>query len=164
MIDLTLLSIDRVVVHHIPSRAADKSYIPPRFGTEFVQLVDPGVDMFTRRFSKSLASHSHGIQAEFHDKGPQSFFARAVQMMDGTNDEFLDASREVAEKLARAQLAKSLSASKLIVISGKYSAAELPFAAVVKSELQDGLREGSAGGRATVDYLSDIFFAESQKL
>lgn len=164
MIDLSLLSIDRVVVHHIPSRDSNKGYVPPRFGTELVYLANPGVDMFTRRFSKSLSSHSHGIQAEFHDRGAQSFFRYAVQMMDGTEEEFFDASREVAEKLARAQLTRSLSASKLIVISGKYSDAELPFSAVVKSDLQDGLREGNVSGKQTVDYLSDIFFAESQKL
>lgn len=164
MIDLSLLSISRVVVHHIPTRAEDKSYVPPRFGTEFVELADPAVDMFTKRFSKSLASHSHGIQAEFHDRGEQSFFRCAVKMMDGTNEDFLAASRLVAEKLARAQLARSLSTSKLIVVSGTYSANDLPFSAVVKSELQDGLLERNFEGRAKVDYLSDIFFADSQKL
>lgn len=164
MIDLAFLSIERIIVHHIPPRAEDKSFVPPTCATTLVTLSKAGLDMFAKRISQALGHHSHGVQAQFHKTGAQSFFANAVDLMDGDVTQFVATSAAVANDLTRAQQSKNLSASKLIVISGRTSKAQVPFSAVVKSELQDGLTESSSKGTTVVDYLTDIFFAESQKL
>lgn len=164
MIDLTFLSIERIIVHHIPPRAEDKGFVAPICATSLVTLTKPGLDMFAKRISQALGHHSHGIQAQFHNTGPQSFFANSVDLMEGDDAQFITSSAIVAHDLTRAQQSKNLSASKLIVISGHTSKSQMPFSAVVKSELQDGLTETSSKGKTSVDYLSDIFFAESQKL
>jgi hypothetical protein len=164
MIDLALLSIKRIIVHHIPPRADDRSFVPPTCATKLVTLPAAGLDMFAKRISQALGHHSHGVQAQFHNTGPQSFFANSVDLMDGTEAQFIASSALVAHDLTRAQQPKNLAASKLIVISGHTSKAQVPFSAVVKSELQDGLTETSNKGTTVVDYLTDIFFAESQKL
>lgn len=127
-------------------------------------LAKPGLDMFAKRITQALGHHSHGIQAQFHNTGAQSFFANSVDMMEGNEAQFIASSAIVANDLTRAQQSKNLSESKLIVISGHTSKSQMPFAAVVKSELQDGLTETSNKGKTIVDYLTDIFFAESQKL
>lgn len=164
MIDLSQLSIERIIVHHIPPRASDKSFVAPTCGTTLVSLNAAGLDMFAKRITGALGHHSHGVQAQFHNTGPQIFFFNAVDLMDGDESQFISSSAIVANDLTRAQQPKNLSASKLIVISGKTSKKMVPFAAVVKSELQDGLTEKSTKGKTVVDYLPDIFFAESQKL
>ncbi|MFN9476499.1 nucleoid-associated protein [Acidovorax sp.] len=164
MIDLTFLSIERIIVHHIPPRADDKSFVAPTCATSLVTLPKAGLDMFAKRISQALGHHSHGIQAQFHNTGTQSFFANAVDMMEGNDAQFIASSAIVAVDLTRSQQSKNLSASKLIVISGHTSKSRFPFSAVVKSELQDGLTEKSNKGKTVVDYLTDIFFAESQKL
>ncbi|MBK0115897.1 MULTISPECIES: nucleoid-associated protein [unclassified Delftia] len=164
MIDLEFLTIKRIIVHHIPPRADDKTFVPPVCATTLVKLTNQGLDMFSKRISQALGHHSHGIQVQFHDTGPQSFFANSVDLMDGSNAKFIASSAIVANDLARAQLSKNLTASKLIVISGLTSKKQVPFSAVVKSELQDGLSENQNNGKAIVDYLTNIFFAESQKL
>lgn len=164
MIDLALLSIERIIVHHIPPRAEDKSFVAPTCATTLVTLTKPGLDMFAKRITQALGHHSHGIQAQFHNTGPQSFFANSVDLMEGNDAQFITSSAVVANDLTRAQQPKNLAASKLIVISGRTSKNQVPFSAVVKSELQDGLTEKSNNGKTVVDYLTDIFFAESQKL
>lgn len=164
MIDLTLLSIERIIVHHIPPRAEDKTFVAPTCATSLVTLTRPGLDMFAKRISQALGHHSHGVQAQFHNTGPQSFFANSVDLMEGDDAQFIASSTIVANDLTRAQQPKNLAASKLIVISGRTSKKQVPFSAVVKSELQDGLTEKSNNGKTVVDYLTDIFFAESQKL
>lgn len=164
MIDLAFLSIERIVVHHIPPRADDKSFVAPTCATTLVTLAKPGLDMFAKRITQALGHHSHGVQAQFHNTGAQSFFVNAVDLMDGDDAQFIASSSVVAHDLTRAQQPKNLAASKLIVVSGYTSRSQTPFSAVVKSELQDGLTETSNKGKTSVDYLTDIFFAESQKL
>jgi hypothetical protein len=164
MIDLTFLSIERIIVHHIPPRADDKTFVAPTCANTLVALAKPGIDMFAKRISQALGHHSHGIQAQFHNTGAQSFFANSVDMMEGDDAQFIASSAIVANDLTRAQQSKNLSASKLIVISGHTSKSKFPFSAVIKSELQDGLTEISSQGKTVIDYLTDIFFAESQKL
>jgi hypothetical protein len=164
MIDLQLLTIDRLVIHHINPRAHDKSYVAPTYGAQMVALPPSGLDMFTKRIAQALGHHSHGIQAQFDKTGPGSFFADAVDLMNGDDTLFMSTSKTVADTLAKAQQSKSLAASKLLIISGHASKQQRPFCAVVKAELQDALAEKVEKGKPVVDYLTEIFFAESQKL
>jgi hypothetical protein len=164
MIDLQFLTIDRLVIHHINPRAPDKGYVAPTYGAQLVALPPSGLDMFTKRIAQALGHHSHGIQAQFDKTGPGSFFADAVDLMEGDEQMFMATSKTVAASLARAQQSKSLSASKLMIISGRASKQQRPFCAVVKAELQDALAEKVEKGKSVVDYLTAIFFAESQKL
>lgn len=164
MIDLQVLTINRLVIHHINPRSSDKSYIPPTYGTQLVALPKSGLDMFTKRIAQALGHHSHGIQAQFDNTGPGSFFVDAVDLMDGNDELYFHTSKRVADTLAKAQQSKSLAASKLLVISGRTSKLQQPFCAVVKAELQDALAEKIEKGKTVVDYLTEIFFAESQKL
>lgn len=164
MIDLQLLTIDRLVIHHINPRGHDKGYVAPTYGAQLVSLPPSGLDMFTKRIAQALGHHSHGIQAQFDKTGPGSFFADAVDLMDGNDTLFMSTSKTVADTLAKAQQSKSLAASKLLIVSGRASKQQRPFCAVVKAELQDALAEKVEKGRSVVDYLTEIFFAESQKL
>jgi hypothetical protein len=164
MIDLAFLTIERIAVHHIPPRADDKSFVAPTCASSLVSLAKPGLDMFAKRITQALGHHSHGIQAQLHNTGAQSFFANSVDLMEGNDTLFLSTSSMVAHDLTRAQQSRNFAASKLIVISGHTSKSKWPFCAVVKSELQDGLTETSNKGKTVVDYLTDIFFAENQKL
>jgi hypothetical protein len=164
MIDLQLLTINRLVIHHINPRTHDKTYIAPTYGAQLVALPQSGLDMFTRRIAQSLGHHTHGIQAQFDKTGPGSFFLDAVDLMDGDDALFISTSKTVADNLAKAQQSKSLAASKLLIVSGYTSKQQRPYCAVVKAELQDALAEKVERGKSIVDYLTEIFFAESQKL
>ncbi len=164
MIDLQLLTINRLVIHHINPRGPNKEYVAPTYGDQLAALPKSGLDMFTKRIAQALGHHSHGIQAQFDEIGPSSFFADGVDLMDGDDILFLSTSKKVADTLAKAQQSKSLSASKLMVISGLASKLQRPFCAVVKAELQDALAEKIEKGKTVIDYLTEIFFAESQKL
>jgi len=164
MLDLQGMTVDRIVVHDIHPRASDKSLVPPTYGEQLVSLPPSGMAMFTARIVQALGHHSHGIQAQFSQLGSDSFFAAAVELMEANDEGFLATSRAVADSLARAQVARSLAPSKLLVVSGHCASPPRPYCAVVKAELQDALAEKLERGRSVIDYLNKIFFAESQKL
>lgn len=164
MLKIDFMTIKRVVVHTIPSRAADKSYVEPTGGDALVHI-DPSVgDMVVERISKSLGHQSHGIQADFFDVGAGSMFQRACSMMDGTDDEFIALARESAQRLAKVQQAKAFATSKLIAMSGTVTASERPFVAFIKADMEVALTEGLKGGQAVLEVMNNLFMTDSQRL
>lgn len=164
MLKIDLMSIKRVVVHTIPSRAADKSYVEPT-GVDALVHIDPTVsDMVVGRLSRSLGHHSHGIQADFFEVGAGSMFQRACSMMDGTDDEFIALARESAQHLAKVQQSKAFDPSKLIAMSGTVTAGERPFVAFIKADMEVALTEGKKGGQAVLEVMNNLFMTDSQRL
>lgn len=164
MLNIDLMTISRVVVHTIPSRAKDKSYVEPTGGNALVHI-DPTVgEMVVERISKSLGHHSHGIQADFFNIGVGSMFQRACAMMDGTDEEFIELARESAQHLAKVQQAKAFEPSKLIAMSGTVTASERPFVGFIKADLEAALTEGKKSGQTVLEVMNNLFMTDSQRL
>jgi nucleoid-associated protein YejK len=164
MLQIDFMTINRVVVHTIPSRAADKSYVEPTGGDALVHI-DPTVsEMVVGRISKSLGHHSHGIQADFFDVGAGSMFQRACSMMDGSDTEFVALARESAQRLAKVQQSKAFDPSKLIAMSGTVTASQRPFVAFVKADMEVALTEGKKGGQTVLEIMKNLFMTDSQRL
>lgn len=163
MLDLQYLNIERLVVHHIP-KAVDKQVATPGVSTESVALEGDGLDMFNRRIAESLGHRSHGIKVDFTEHGPASFFQEAAASLDLTEQDFVTHSARFAYRLCQAQGVRPYTPSKLIVMGGKTGAAQRPFFAVVKADMQDALAENVQDGRTTVAYLNKVFLTDSQRL
>lgn len=164
MITLDLLSIDRLVIHHINQRGADRNIIEPVFADDLLRLPGGALDMFTRRIAQALGHRSHGIEVDIRDVGPGSFFQYAAEAMRADEAQFMKLSRQLARDLAAAQTTRDLAPSKLIVISGVVGQLQRRYMAVIKAEMQDGLGETGQGQNKHIDYLTNIFLTETQRL
>lgn len=164
MLKIDFMSINRVVVHTVPSRTNDKSYVEPTGGDALVHI-DPSVsEMVVGRISKSLGHHSHGIKADFINVGQGSMFQRACSMMDCGEDQFIQLARESAQHLARVQQSKAFEPSKLIAMSGTVTASQRPFVAFIKADMEAALTEGKKGQQTVLEIMQDLFMTESQRL
>lgn len=164
MLKLDLMTIDRAVVHTIPGRGQDRSYVPPTGGTDLLRLAHDVGDVVVTRITKALGHHSHGVEAEFQLTDTGSMFDHACTMMDCGDEDFLTHAQNAAEKLTRVQQAKSLKPAKLISISGKVTANGRPFTAFIKAELQEALSETRKQGQSVLEILKNLFLTESNKL
>lgn len=164
MLDLKLLTIDRIVVHHVPSAPGGKVIAEPLYADALVTLPQEGIDMFGIRLAKNLGHKSHGIKVDFVDHGAGSFFQKCVPLMACDEEAFIAGSKEIADSLASAQGIRQYAPSKLLVISGTTGDLARPFLGVIKAETQDGLLEEGDGAQTTVKYLRDVFLTETQRL
>ena len=164
MLMVDLMSIERAVVHTIPSRALDKSCVPPTGGGAVLRLSAAVNDAMVVRIAKALGNHSHAVQTDIIESDSDSMFERACLMMECSDTDFINHAQAAAEKLVRVQQSKSLSPAKLISISGKVTANERPFVAFIKAELQEALSETERLGQLTLEILKDLFLTESNKL
>jgi hypothetical protein len=164
MLDLSYLTISRVVVYHIPSHGPNKTQAIPTGGASLVELTTDGADMVVRRMTKVLGKNSNGIQVGVTDVATGSFFQNAAQTIKTSDSQFLATSGKIATSLAKAQNNKPLSPCKLIVIEGEVTSLSRPYLAVIKAELQEALTEKTTANKTTLDHLKDIFMTESQRL
>lgn len=164
MLRIDGMQIERVVVHTIPTRGLDRSYVAPSGGGELLALDARVRDLVAARIAKALGSHAHGIEAAFTDIGADSMFQRACRMMDSTVEEFIAHAQESAERLARVQQSKSLAPAKLITMAGRVSAQRRSFVAFIKAEMEQALNETQQNGRSVLELLETIFMTESQRL
>jgi len=164
MLTLDLLVIERLVVHHINQRDADRNVVEPNYADDLLHLPPGAMDMFTRRIVQALGHRSHGIEVDIRDAGPGSFFQNAADTMHADDGQFMEMSRQMAHDLAAAQVMRDLPPSKLIVVSGVVGRVQRRFMAVIKAEMQDGLGETRHGQQTQIDYLTNIFLTDSQRL
>ncbi|AVR21427.1 nucleoid-associated protein [Burkholderia multivorans] len=164
MLTLDLLVIERLVVHHINQRDADRNVVEPNYADDLLHLPPGAMDMFTRRIVQALGHRSHGIEVDIRDAGPGSFFQNAADAMHADEGQFMALSRQMAHDLAAAQVTRDLPPSKLIVVSGVVGRVQRRFMAVIKAEMQDGLGETRHGRQTQIDYLTNIFLTDSQRL
>lgn len=164
MLKIDLMTITRAVVHTIPSRGSDKSYVAPTGGGGVLRLSAEVNDVMVKRITKALGHHSHGVQADIIDGGADNMFERACFMMDCNDADFIAHAQAAAEKLTKVQQSKSLNPAKLICISGTVTANTRPFTAFIKAELQEALSEAKQQGQSTLEILKNLFLTESNKL
>jgi hypothetical protein len=164
MLKIDQMIVNRVVVHTIPARGADKNYIPPTGGADVLHPNGTVSDVVVARISKALGHNSHGVQADFEDTANDSAFSFACSMMDCTDHDFKANAQAAAEKLTKVQLSKSFNSAKLISMSGTVGAIGRPFAAFIKADLEQALSETTKHGQSVIDVLNDLFLTESQRL
>lgn len=164
MLKIDLMTISRAVVHTIPARGPERTFVPPTGGGSILRLSSDVSDAVVIRMTKALGNHTHGVQTDIIDVGNESTFQRACLMMDCDDDQFVNQTQEVAIKLARVQQSKSLKPAKLICISGSVTANSRPFVAFVKAELQEALSERNQKGQPSLEVIKDLFLTESNKL
>lgn len=164
MLNLDLMIINRAVVHTIPSRATDKSYVPPSGGTDLLTFTADVGDVVVGRVTQALGHRSHGVQVDFIDIEAASMFTVACSMMDCDDAQFVIEAQSAAERLTRVQQAKSLKPAKLISMSGTVTAHGRPFVAFIKAELQEALSETKQRGHTVLEILKNLFLTEANKL
>lgn len=163
MLKIDSMQIERVVVHTIPSRGPEKTFVAPT-GGEPVTLDRTVADLVVTRLTKALGNQSHGVQADFQEVADGSMFMRSCVMMDCSANEFVRHVQDAAEKLTRVQLSKSFSPSKLISMKGSVGNPARPFVAFIKAELEMALTERKRGSESVLEILKNIFMTETQRL
>ncbi len=156
--------IEWVIVHRIHPKSPTKELTEPTTSNEVVTLPQAALDTLQKRIQHALGNKSHGIEMSIAITGADSFFQTASGMVHATKDGFVDASKDLALSLSKAQLNTNAPGGMLAVIRGRVGEQALPFIAVIKAEPQDGFRAKENNGQVDVEYISEILLTETQRL
>lgn len=159
-IDLTCMTIARVVIHTIHKRAGKSLPSAPTYATTVFRLPPGPAATLQTRITQALGKSSHGVQIKFVKDDDDSFMQIAATLLHCNDSTFLTKSQELANNLAVAQSSKDLPPSKLFVATGTCGSANRNYLLAIKADMQDGFTE-TAGA---LNHLTELFLTPSQKL
>lgn len=159
-IDLSFMTIDRVVIHTVHRRDKQKQPVLPTYGSGVIHLPAGPAATLESRILEALGDSSHGIDVAIVDDTAGSFMQIGAQLMHDVDKDFYSHSKQLAIKLAQAQASKDLPASKLFIATGKCGSRKNRYILAIKAEMQDGFAEDANG----LAHLTELFLTPSQKL
>lgn len=158
------LTIERIIVHRVYDKGADKTRRDPKLSAKTIRLGQDALDALQLRLQKALGSKSHGIEMSIHETTPNSFFQVAASMMGTGEREFIEASKVLALSLHKAQLNTSSPGGMLAIIGGRLGAGAKPFLGVIKAEPQDGFKANESDDQVDMEYIAELLLTGTQRL
>lgn len=156
------LVINRVTVHEVFQRQDDRSLIAPSLGTTLEQFDADAITALRVRATDALSGK--GLQMRIAKFGKDSFVASAAAMLGARDEKFVVSTQGMANKLAEAQLYRSIPGGILVVFDGTVGGAKAPFVCAIKAETQPGFRRRQVKGKSITEFLKDLWLTPAVKL
>ena len=162
--NLQPLTIKRIIVHEVSGHLPHQEKASPIKGYELEALDEEAKIEVEGRIMQVLGRQSQSIEVAVEEDGDDSAFQICAQLLDQEDNDFINSSYALAEKLAEAQAAKSVPGGLVVIFDGEVGQPARRFVAVLKAEKQGGFvrQEGIAG--KSLQFLRDIFLTENAKL
>ena len=160
------IKIERVIAHEV-LKATSLEDRPPILSQETVGLDTAGKRLIGNRMVEKLSTGSHSIDVAVENSGPGSPFSTVVEMLDGSKQNFIAGSQNLALALTRAQTAGSIKEGVGVFLQGDclHMGERKRFLTIVKADPDQGLyREPGVGKTIKLQYVSDLIFGQSQRL
>jgi len=162
--DLSNLRLNRIAVHYIPQKSASGPSPDPEYGDDLIDLGPNALDILTQRVTEVMGDPSYSVEMEIRQDGQESTFQQSVPLIRAGEQDFLSASRHVADNLNDAQNRSNIPASVLLTAEGRVGEAQNNLVALIKAETQDGFSFDEVEGEVQVDFVRDLFLTRDQKL
>ncbi|TAJ77267.1 MAG: hypothetical protein EPO42_10610 [Gallionellaceae bacterium] len=158
------LAIERIIVHRIYARGPDKQLKESKCSSKLIKLEQEALDALQMRITEALGNKSHGIEMTIKEVGESSFFQVAASAIQASDENFIAATKTLADKLSKAQLNTTAPGGMLAIINGRVGKNSLPFLAAIKAEPQDGFRADEKEDQVNMEYIAELLLTSTQRL
>jgi hypothetical protein len=132
------VTIERIALHQIFQRDESRNVVCPRYNTSLSILPPNGRAALRNRISTVVGRDSHCVEMDIVRNDDNSCFQMLAKMLDFNDNDYLNSSKQIAEKLAEAQSSRNIPGGVVVVVSGTIGADSLRYISVIKAESQDG--------------------------
>jgi hypothetical protein len=153
--------IGRLIVHEIFQRT-DRNPQPPIYGAALEILSPEAAGVFKLRVTEALSAKAKSLEMQIAKFGADSFLHLVAKLLAATDPDFVTLSRQVADRLVAAQLARGLPGGMLLVFDGEVGVPAAKFVGVIKAEIQSGFRRGNA--TSLIEFLNNVFLTPATRL
>ena len=159
MIDLSSMSIDKIIIHHVPNSLRG---LTPTFSNEPVQFDVNALNVLTTRITNVMGRGSKCVEMQVNDITDISAASQVINIMvDQSKEMLISKTTSLAQKLYQSQVNNRIPDGILVCITGRTGANQQQFAALIKAEGQSGFHMSSI---SEVEFIADIFLTEAQRL
>ncbi|WP_164830957.1 nucleoid-associated protein [Sinorhizobium meliloti] len=158
------LQVGRIAMHEVLRRDDDRQPKQPVYGTSLENLSVAAKTAFRLRITEALSTQAKSIEMVIAETGAGSMRDIAGRLLPSNDEQFLAVSREVADKLVKAQKSRSIPGGVVIVFDGSFGVPKKRFMAVIKAETQSGFRRNKTDKDVLTEFLENIFLTPATRL
>lgn len=156
------LSISKIITHEIFKRGNNKEIISPVLNDELTVLNQDGLSTLADRIVAAIGKDSKSIEMSIRDNSQTSVFAYAASIFeDDRDDNFIEKSKDIANKLVNAQTSRNLPGGIVILIKGTSRYGEYDLVLVIKAELQSGFKKSNNND---IEFVNNLLLTPYQKM
>jgi|SRR5690625_331364 len=162
-LDLRALRIKRVIAHVIFQKDSKGQPVQPQLSTKVLDLPNDALLELEDRIAKALGENAASLPIEFFEQAAGSYYAHGNTVLSArTDDEFVEASQEIAQLLADAQLSRNPPGGVLLIVQASLKLGTMPLALVIKAEAQSGFGRKSDSGEVEIEVIKELFLTRRQ--
>jgi hypothetical protein len=158
------LSISRIILHAVHQKGIDNEFIEPTYSNSLTTLDPEGMHKLQERIIGAMGNESHSIELNIQHHDDDSAFRTAEKLITGNDAQFIDLSKKMALKLAKAQASRKIPSGVIVIFTGTIGAASNPVVGIIKAEKHGGFATEEAAGLLTIKYLNNLLLTPQQKL
>lgn len=159
MIDLSLMSVDNIIIHQVPSPLQAQS---PVFGTQLIVLETGATNELIRRVTDVMGRGSNCVEMRWNDTSDISAVSLAISILQNHSaNTFIAQTSALARKLFNSMSNNRIPGGILVCLAGRTGAAQLPYIALIKAEGETGFHISSP---ESIEFLADLFLTKAQRL
>lgn len=139
--NLINIRIKRIAIHQIFQRDEDGNRLAPRRGVELIRFDAKAMEEFKDRFISAIGQQSKAVEMSIVEQDKNKV-PSIINSIEGNKDEeFLDISVEIANKLTDAQAHRSIPGGIIVVFDGLYGATSKYFVGIMKAEIHSAYKK-----------------------
>ncbi|MET4847002.1 nucleoid-associated protein [Bradyrhizobium japonicum] len=158
------LKLNRISVHEVFRRGADKRRLDPLCADLLEQLPEKAIDQFKLRITEALSAEAKSLQMQIAKHEAGSHLHNVCELLGATDGEFLELSRRIPNRLADEQRHPNIPGGVVLVFDGTVGGADHKFVGVIKAEKQTGFRRYKSREKTLTEFLDDLFLTAAQRL
>ncbi|MHC4051368.1 nucleoid-associated protein [Bradyrhizobium sp. 25ACV] len=158
------LKVNRISAHEVFRRGADKRRVDPICADMLEQLPEKAIEQFKLRITEALSAEAKSLLMQIAKFEAGSHFHNVCELLEATDEEFLEFSRRIPNRLADEQRHSNIPGGVVLVFDGTVGGADHKFVGVIKAEKQTGFRRYKSREKTLTEFLDDLFLTAAQRL
>lgn len=164
--ELSNLTIDRIIIHQIFRRGEDAEKIEPIRSRDFTRFDLTAMEAFKGRVRDALGSGSKAVQMEIVNQGPNDLPVIIDRLVDMNDADFAFTSYDVATKLNDAQHRKAIPGGIVVVFSGRQGHPLKSFIGIIKAEIHSAYEKevNQRTNEISLKFVEEVLLTPGTKL
>ncbi|MBU5601758.1 nucleoid-associated protein [Citrobacter sp. S55_ASV_140] len=164
--NISILNIDKIIIHQIHQRDEEGNKVEPTRGLSFITFDEDALQGFKSRVIDALGDGSKAVKMKILEHGESYVPFIATNVIDKEGDEYIDETYLIANKLADAQTRRAIPGGIVVIFTGNYGVNKRKFVGIIKADIYSAYEKiiDDATGQISLKFVEEILLTPSTKL
>ncbi|WP_163920451.1 nucleoid-associated protein [Photobacterium sp. Alg240-V54] len=162
------LNISKIAIHQIFQRDLDGNKIPPLKSNELINFDTIALETFKQRVIYALGSQSKAVNMVIVNQGSNDVATIIQKLCNANDDDFLNLSYDIADKLADSQKRKQLQGGIVVVFKGIFGDVDNrnTIIGIMKADIHSAYAKtkNESTNEISLEYVEEALLTPSTKL